>query len=275
MPGAAVGSYARRVALLTRARVGETVVAVGHPSAQFSATLRVRLANRPGAFAVLASTIAEEEGLLDAIDLVRAESGTKVRDVTVLAVDAQHMTRIVDSVRRLDGIEVEQVSDRTLLLHLGGKLEIVAKAPLKTRDDLSMAYTPGVARVSRAIAADPADVWNLTIKQNTVAVVSDGTAVLGLGDIGPAAALPVMEERPSCSRSSAASTRSRSASTRRTRTKSCAPCVRWRRCSAGSTSRTSPRLAASRSSGGCARRSTSRSSTMTSTGPRSSCSPAC
>ena len=120
-------------------------------------------------------------------------SGTKVRDVTVLAVDAQHMTRIVDSVRRLDGIEVEQVSDRTFLLHLGGKLEIVAKAPLKTRDDLSMAYTPGVARVSRAIAADPADVWNLTIKQNTVAVVSDGTAVLGLGDVGPEAALPVME----------------------------------------------------------------------------------
>jgi malate dehydrogenase (oxaloacetate-decarboxylating) len=120
-----------------------------HPSAQFSATLRVRLANRPGAFAALASTIAEEEGLLDAIDLVRAESGTKVRDVTVLAGDAQHMTRIVDSVRRLDGVAVEQVSDRTFLLHLGGKLEVVAKAPLKTRDDLSMAYTPG-SHASRA-----------------------------------------------------------------------------------------------------------------------------
>jgi malate dehydrogenase (oxaloacetate-decarboxylating) len=173
--------------------MGETVIAVGHPSAQFSATLRVQLANRPGAFAALASTIAEENGLLDAIDLVRVDDGTKVRDVTVLASDAQHMTRIVDSVRRLDGVAVEHVSDRTFLLHLGGKLEVVAKAPLKTRDDLSMAYTPGVARVSRAIAADPGAVWNLTIKQNTVAVVSDGTAVLGLGDVGPEAALPVME----------------------------------------------------------------------------------
>jgi malate dehydrogenase (oxaloacetate-decarboxylating) len=193
MPGAAV---ARTLAAWLRRpedKIGETVVAVGHPSAQFSATLRVHLANRPGAFAALASTIAKEDGLLDAIDLVRVDDGTKVRDVTVLAGDAQHMTRIVDSVRRLDGISVEQVSDRTFLLHLGGKLEIVAKAPLKTRDDLSMAYTPGVARVSRAIAADPADVWNLTIKHNTVAVVSDGTAVLGLGDVGPEAALPVME----------------------------------------------------------------------------------
>ena len=185
-------SYARCVASSTETD-RETVAAMGHPSAQFSATLRVQLANRPGAFAALASTIAEEDGLLDAIDLVRVDEGTKVRDVTVLAGDAQHMTRIVDSVRRLDGVAVEQVSDRTFLLHLGGKLEVVAKAPLKTRDDLSMAYTPGVARVSRAIAADPAAVWNLTIKQNTVAVVTDGTAVLGLGDVGPEAALPVME----------------------------------------------------------------------------------
>ena len=95
--------------------------------------------------------------------------------------------------RALDGIEVEHVSDRTFLLHLGGKLEVVPKTPLKTRDDLSMAYTPGVARVCSAIADDPDKVWNLTIKQNTVAVVTDGTAVLGLGDIGPEAALPVME----------------------------------------------------------------------------------
>ena len=93
----------------------------------------------------------------------------------------------------LDGIEVINVSDRTFLMHLGGKIEIALKTPLRTRDDLSMAYTPGVARVSSAIATDPAKVWNLTIKQNTVAVVSDGTAVLGLGDIGPEAALPVME----------------------------------------------------------------------------------
>ena len=93
----------------------------------------------------------------------------------------------------VEGLEVEHVSDRTFLLHLGGKLEVTPRTPLKTRDDLSMAYTPGVARVSSAIAADPAKVWALTIKQNTVAIVTDGTAVLGLGDIGPEAALPVME----------------------------------------------------------------------------------
>ena len=169
------------------------MVTFAHPSAQFSATLRVHLANRPGAFAAFAAAVAEQDGLLDAIDLVRAEDETKVRDVTVLATDAEHIERIVEAVRDVDGVVVEHVSDRTFLLHLGGKLEVVAKTPLKTRDDLSMAYTPGVARVSRAIADDPAKVWALTIKQNTVAVVSDGSAVLGLGNVGPAAALPVME----------------------------------------------------------------------------------
>jgi malate dehydrogenase (oxaloacetate-decarboxylating) len=164
-----------------------------HPSAQFSTTMRVELEDRPGAFAALAAAIAEEGGLLDAIDLVRVEDGTKVRDVTVLASDSEHVERILDAVGALDGIVVQSVSDRTFLLHLGGKLEVVPKSPLKTRDDLSMAYTPGVARVSSAIAADRAKAWSLTIKQNTVAVVSDGTAVLGLGDVGPEAALPVME----------------------------------------------------------------------------------
>ena len=129
-----------------------------------------------------------------------------MRDVTVLAADEGHLARIVDAVRPLPGIEVEHVSDRTFLLHLGGKLGIAPKVPLKTRDDLSMAHTPGVARVCRAIADEPDKVWNLTVKQNTVAVVTDGTAVLGLEDIGPEAALPVMEERRSCSRSSRAST---------------------------------------------------------------------
>ena len=164
-----------------------------HPSASFSATLRLRLANRPGSFARLATAIGEAGGLLGAIDLVRAERATKVRDVTVLASDAAHIQRIVAAVHALEGIEVINVSDRTFLVHLGGKIEIALKAPLKTRDDLSMAYTPGVARVSSAIAEDASKVWNLTIKQHTVAVVSDGTAVLGLGDIGPEAALPVME----------------------------------------------------------------------------------
>jgi malate dehydrogenase (oxaloacetate-decarboxylating) len=163
------------------------------PSASFSATLRVHLDDRPGVFADLAHAIAEAGGNLGAIDLVRVEQGKKVRDVTVDAASADHIERIVAAVHGLSGVEVEHVSDRTFLLHLGGKIEMASKAPLKTRDDLSMAYTPGVARVCTAIADDPAKVWNLTIKNNTVAVVSDGTAVLGLGDIGPEAAMPVME----------------------------------------------------------------------------------
>ena len=165
----------------------------GLPSASFSATLRVRLSDAPGSFAQLAAAIGEAGGSLGAIDLVRVEPDEKIRDVTVLAYDEAHLERIVEAARGLEGVEVEHVSDRTFLMHLGGKIEIRPKAPLKTRDDLSMAYTPGVARVSAAIAKDPASVWNLTIKRNTVAVVTDGTAVLGLGDIGPEASLPVME----------------------------------------------------------------------------------
>jgi malate dehydrogenase (oxaloacetate-decarboxylating) len=162
-------------------------------SASFSATLRVQLEDRPGAFADVARAIADAGGSLDAIDLVRVEKGRKVRDVTVQATSADHIRHIVEAVRALDGIEVTRVSDRTFLMHLGGKIEVRPKLPLKTRDDLSMAYTPGVARICEAIADDPTSAWNLTIKHNTVAVVSDGTAVLGLGDIGPAAAMPVME----------------------------------------------------------------------------------
>jgi len=164
-----------------------------HLSASFSATLRVHLPDSPGSFARLAQTIGDAGGLLGAIDIVRVEPGLKVRDVTVEAADAEHLQRIAEAVRALEGVEVEHVSDRTFLLHLGGKIEMRSKSPIRTRDDLSMAYTPGVARISSAIAQDPAAVWTLTSKQNTVAVVTDGTAVLGLGDIGPEAALPVME----------------------------------------------------------------------------------
>ncbi|HET9323041.1 MAG TPA: NAD-dependent malic enzyme [Gaiellaceae bacterium] len=164
-----------------------------HQSASFSATIRVRLENHPGAFAALAQAIGDAEGLLGAIDLVRVEREHKIRDVTVMAANPAHLDAILDAVRAVDGIEVLHVSDRTFLMHLGGKLEVTPKHPLKTRDDLSMAYTPGVARVSQAIADEPEKAWGLTIKQNTVAVVSDGTAVLGLGDIGPEGALPVME----------------------------------------------------------------------------------
>ncbi len=166
---------------------------MSHLSASFSATIRVRLSDAPGSFARLAKAIGDAGGSFGAIDLVRVDKGTKVRDVTVEAADADHLARIVESVRSVEGIEVERVSDRTFLMHLGGKIEMRSKVPVKTRDDLSMAYTPGVARICQAIADDPDSAWNLTIKQNTVAVVSDGTAVLGLGDIGPKAAMPVME----------------------------------------------------------------------------------
>ena len=164
-----------------------------HPSASFSATLRIRLDDSPGTFARLAAAIGEAGASLGAIDLVRVEKATKVRDVTVLAADAAHLDHIVENVRHIDGIEIVHVSDRTFLMHLGGKIEVVPRSPVKTRDDLSMAYTPGVARISKAIADDPQKVWTLTTKQHMVAVVTDGSAVLGLGDIGPEAALPVME----------------------------------------------------------------------------------
>jgi malate dehydrogenase (oxaloacetate-decarboxylating) len=164
-----------------------------HPSASFSATLRTRLDDSPGTFARLAAAIGETGASLGAIDIVRVEKDTKVRDVTVLAADADHLDQVVETVRHIAGITVLNVSDRTLLMHLGGKIEIVPRSPVTTRDDLSMAYTPGVARVSRAIAADPTRVWSLTTKQHMVAVVTDGSAVLGLGNIGPEAALPVME----------------------------------------------------------------------------------
>jgi len=166
---------------------------MAQPSASFSLTLRVRLDDRPGSFADLARAIADAGGLLGAIDLVRVNPSSKTRDVSVMASDDEHAQAIVAACRALAGVEVEQVSDRTFLLHLGGKIAMDSKVPVKTRDDLSMAYTPGVARVCSAIAEDPEKVWNLTIKRNTVAVVSDGSAVLGLGDIGPAAAMPVME----------------------------------------------------------------------------------
>src|SRR5437763_14204830 len=163
------------------------------PSASYSLTLRCRLTNRPGVLGGLTSAIGELGGNIGAIDIVSADEKQIVRDITVDARDEAHGQQIADRINRMDGIEVVHVSDRTFLLHLGGKIEVSGKIPVKTRDDLSMAYTPGVARVCRAIAADPGSAWNLTIKRNTVAVISDGSAVLGLGNIGPAAAMPVME----------------------------------------------------------------------------------
>jgi malate dehydrogenase (oxaloacetate-decarboxylating) len=163
------------------------------PSASYSFTMRIELRQLPGAFAQVAAAIGMEGAILGAIDLVRVDKGGVVRDVTIACIDAAHGERVVAAVRALEGVKVSSVSDRTFLMHKGGKIEITPKIAIKTRDDLSMAYTPGVARVSAAIHDDPEAAWTLTIKGNTVAVVSDGTAVLGLGNIGPAAAMPVME----------------------------------------------------------------------------------
>jgi malate dehydrogenase (oxaloacetate-decarboxylating) len=168
-------------------------VAVAHYSASYSATIRVSVDDRPGQFALVAGAIGTVGGLLAGIDLAAVEEGRKKWDVLVEATDAAHVEQIVAAVRELEGIKVEHAYDRTFLYHLGGKIEMASKSALKTRDDLAIAYTPGVARVCMAIAHDVERAWDLTIKRNTVAVVSDGTAVLGLGDIGPEAAMPVME----------------------------------------------------------------------------------
>jgi len=143
--------------------------------------------------AEVTSVIGQKGGNIGAIDIVRAEKEELTRDITINTRGDEHAQSIVAELRRVDGVEVVNVSDRTFLLHLGGKLEIESKSPLQTRDQLSRVYTPGVARVSEAICETPEDAHRLTMKSNTVAVVSDGTAVLGLGDTGAEAALPVME----------------------------------------------------------------------------------
>jgi malate dehydrogenase (oxaloacetate-decarboxylating) len=163
------------------------------PSASYSLTLRVKLSTRAGTLGEVATAIGRAGGDIGAIDIVTAGPDCIIRDITVNTVSSEHGEKIIQAVKDIDGIEVVNVSDRTFLMHLGGKIEVVPKMPLKTRADLSMAYTPGVARVCEAIHEDPDKAFTLTIKKNTVAVVTDGTAVLGLGDIGPAAAMPVME----------------------------------------------------------------------------------
>jgi len=163
------------------------------PNASYSLTLRVKIQNKPGKLGEITTAIGKAGGDIEGIDIVSVGKDFLVRDITVNAYSETHDQQIVKSLDDIDGVEVTNISDRTFLMHLGGKIEIASKMPLKTRSDLSMAYTPGVARVCEAIHKDPEKVFNLTIKKNTVAVVSDGTAVLGLGDIGPAAAMPVME----------------------------------------------------------------------------------
>lgn len=164
-----------------------------HPSVSYSFTMRLYIENRPGMLAEVLNVIADHKGDPGAVDVVEVESKYKVRDLTVSARDEEHSRAIVKAVEQIEGVKVRNVSDRVFLLHLGGKIRIQNKVPVNTRDSLSMAYTPGVGRVCEAIAEDPEKAHTLTIKQNSVAVVSDGSAVLGLGNIGPEAAMPVME----------------------------------------------------------------------------------
>ncbi len=163
------------------------------PSAQYSLTLRVEIDHLPGMLGKVASAIGAAGGTIGAVDLVQVDAGHTIRDITVETGDASDWPRLTEAVDAVRGARVLDATDRTFTLHTGGKIELQNKSPLKTRDDLSMAYTPGVARVCQAIHADPDKAFQYTIKRNTVAVVSDGTAVLGLGDIGPRAAMPVME----------------------------------------------------------------------------------
>src|SRR5512132_3754320 len=163
------------------------------PSAQFSLTIRLEIAHRPGMLGLVATAIGRAGGTIGAVDLVEVSEDKLLRDITVDAADQEQWDAITAALDALDGVRVVDTTDRTFLLHVGGKIEQRNKSPLKTRGDLSMAYTPGVARVCLAIAEDRDKAFQYTIKRNTVAVVSDGTAVLGLGDIGPEAAMPVME----------------------------------------------------------------------------------
>src|SRR3981081_1042599 len=141
----------------------------------------------------LTSAVGRVGGVITAFDVVESHGGRIVVDTPCTAISADHATEIPQALETLPGVKVRKVSDRTFLIHLGGKIEVTPKVALRNRDDLSRAYTPGVARVCQAIAANPEDARRLTIKRNTVAVVTDGSAVLGLGNLGPAAALPVME----------------------------------------------------------------------------------
>ncbi|GAA2754730.1 NAD-dependent malic enzyme [Actinopolymorpha rutila] len=163
------------------------------PSASYSITVRLEVPAGGRAVSELTAAVEHEGGTITALD-VTASGHERLRiDVTCAATDTAHADRLVEVLRQVAGVAIHKVSDRTFLMHLGGKIEMQAKHPIRNRDDLSMIYTPGVARVSMAIAANPDDARRLTIKRNSVAVVSDGSAVLGLGNIGPHAALPVME----------------------------------------------------------------------------------
>ena len=166
---------------------------MSHHSPSYAITVRLRYRDNPGLLGQITTAIGNADGFIGAVDIVGVSEGQIARDITINASTVEHGQTIVEAIKRVEGIEVINVSDRVFLMHLGGKIEVNSKMPIKTRDDLSMAYTPGVARVCMSIHDDPDSSFALTIRKNTVAVVSDGTAVLGLGNIGPRAAMPVME----------------------------------------------------------------------------------
>lgn len=243
------------------------------PSVSYSMTVRLEVPASGTAVSQLTTAVESHGGSVTGLD-VTASGHEKLRiDVTIAATSTSHADEIVEQLRDIEGVTLGKVSDRTFLMHLGGKIEMQSKHPIRNRDDLSMIYTPGVARVCMAIAENPEDARRLTIKRNSVAVVTDGSAVLGLGNIGPMAALPVMEGKAALFKRFAGidawplclDTQDTDAIVEIV--KAIAPASR------ASTWRTSPRRAASRSRPGCARPSTSPSSTTTSTARRSSSSP--
>ena len=245
------------------------------PSVSYSITVRLEVPGRRASVSQLTTAVEHAGGAITALD-VTASGHEQLRiDVTCAARDTEHADQFVEALREVAGVIIGKVSDRTFLMHLGGKIEMDSKHPIRNRDDLSMIYTPGVARVCMAIAKNPEDARRLTIKRNSVAVVTDGSAVLGLGNIGPEAALPVMEGKAALFKRFAGI----DAWPLCLDTQDTDEIVAWsrrsRRASPASTWRTSPRRAASRSSAGCASCWTSRSSTTTSTARRSWCWPRC
>lgn len=163
------------------------------PNSSFSLTLRLEIPNRVGMLASVTSAVASSFGNLGQIDLIEQTREVSIRDITVDAASTEHAEKIVESIKVLPDIKLIDVYDRTFNLHRGGKISITSRIAIKSLGDLAMAYTPGVGRICTAIATDPEQAYHLTIKQNTVAIVTDGSAVLGLGNLGPEAALPVME----------------------------------------------------------------------------------
>ena len=164
-------------------------------SPSYSLTLRIEYPNQVGMLGRITSLVGEMGGDIGAIDIVQTTKGAMTRDITFSASDIAHGDTIIQAVRKIGEVDIVQVSDRTFLMHLGGKLEVHPKHPIKTRDDVSMLYTPGVNRIVEKIIENPDDAWNLSIKKNFVAIVTDGSEVLGLGAAGPQAALPVMEAK--------------------------------------------------------------------------------